>query len=107
MYSVLVDKWFFKENTDDSFRTTESVNCIYLNDNDANMFGGGGMPPGMPDMTLLLGNPQLMPMAMQMMQNPEVQNLMTSLMTGGSGSGGGGGNTNNENDKDDGRGTSR
>lgn len=63
----------------------------------ANMFGGGGlpggfpgglgggMPPGMPDMTSLLSNPQMMTMATQMMQNPDVQNFMSSLMGGGGG----------------------
>jgi len=54
------------------------------------LFGGPGGPGGgqMPDMTSLLSNPGLMSMATQMMQNPEVQNLMTNLMTGGGGAGG-------------------
>lgn len=41
--------------------------------------GGGG---AMPDFSQLLGNPALMNMATQIMQDPNMQNLMSNIMSG-------------------------
>jgi len=62
------------------------------------MFGGaggpGGAPGGVPDLSALMNNPQMMNAAMQMMNDPNMQNLMGSMMEqfmGGSAGGAPGG----------------
>uniref|UniRef100_A0A914QNM7 SGTA homodimerisation domain-containing protein n=1 Tax=Panagrolaimus davidi TaxID=227884 RepID=A0A914QNM7_9BILA len=82
----------------------------FQNNPGANPFGGlgsllggagaggvGGMPGGMPDLGSLMNNPQMMQAAMQMMNDPNMQNLMGSMMEqfmGGSAGGAGGGGFN-------------
>lgn len=41
----------------------------------------------MPDMTTLLNNPAMMNMARQLMADPNIQNMMSQMMTGILGSG--------------------
>lgn len=43
---------------------------------------GGLGASGMPDISQLLGNPTLMTMATQLMQDPNMQNLMSNIMSG-------------------------
>jgi len=45
------------------------------------MMGGLGGGQGTPDMMSLFNNPSLMNMAMQFVQNPQVQGLMANLVT--------------------------
>jgi small glutamine-rich tetratricopeptide repeat-containing protein alpha len=61
------------------------------------LLGGAGGAGGMPDLGALMNNPQMMQAAMQMMNDPNMQNLMGSMMeqfmggsAGGAGGGGGG-----------------
>ena len=60
---------------------------------------GGGGPGGAPDLSALMNNPQMMNAAMQMMNDPNMQNLMGSMMeqfmggsAGGAAAPGAGGN---------------
>lgn len=46
-----------------------------------------GQGPGVPDMTALLSNPAMMSMARQLMSDPNIQNMMSQMMTGILGSG--------------------
>ncbi|KAL3994252.1 Tetratricopeptide repeat family protein [Acanthocheilonema viteae] len=46
-----------------------------------------GQNPGMPDMTALLNNPAMMNMARQLMSDPNIQNMMSQMMSGILGSG--------------------
>jgi small glutamine-rich tetratricopeptide repeat-containing protein alpha len=62
-----------------------------------NLLGGAGGAGGMPDLGSLMNNPQMMQAAMQMMNDPNMQNLMGSMMEqfmGGSAGGAGGGGFN-------------
>jgi len=68
----------------------------FQNNPGANPFGaglGGLFGGGMPDVGNLLNNPQMMQAAMQMMNDPNMQNLMSNMMEsfmGGAGGAGGG-----------------
>ncbi|RCN25162.1 hypothetical protein ANCCAN_29127 [Ancylostoma caninum] len=55
------------------------------------MFGaagasGAGLPPGM-DFASLFNNPQMLNMAQTLMNDPNIQNMMGQLMSGGAGFG--------------------
>jgi len=54
--------------------------------------GGGGAPGGMPDLSAMMGNPQMQQMMAEAMNNPMVQQMMGQMMSGGGmpGMGGGG-----------------
>ena len=56
----------------------------------AGMMGGGGAG-GMPDMSKIMQNPQMMAMAQEMMKNPQMMQQAMSMMQGMGGGGGGAG----------------
>lgn len=77
----------YKKNVEKCRNSIEEDMPLINNNNSnpsPNLGAGGipGMPPGMPDLSALLNNPQFSSMAQQMMQNPDFMNIAQSMMGG-------------------------